>query len=407
MERLAAKHGVVVTKGSKEYQWLQSDMTLVYLEYANEVLKYDDALLQYDLTSVKTDAVTYEPRNSNAMAISTLEQDYTIEKLRVDAWSPKTKIEKEDHFNLLKEILGADTDIASLTALSAKQMKDTLLRYPRNRNKNPLTRGKPLNEILGLSNTQVIQVTTINKYLQSYSDMFEWAKRNGHTNDNVFSGLTIRQSKKRVQTDRQAFTNEHVHLLYTAVTDDKQGLINKDYQKWGALIGLFSGARLNEIAQLQLDDIRQDAGIWYFDFNDDGDGKQLKTQAARRIVPVHQQLLDLGFLEYVNSLRAKGTAKLFPDFRYDPKNGWGRQLGRWFNERLLPALDLKSKELVFHSLRHTVVTRLMQKDVAEAVVKALVGHQQDGVTQNHYFKQGYTTDQLNNAMQKLDYDLPR
>jgi integrase len=122
---------------------------------------------------------------------------------------------------------------------------------------------------------------------------------------------------------------------------------------------------------------------------------------------VHQQLLDLGFLEYVNSLRAKGTAKLFPDFRYDPKNGWGRQLGRWFNERLLPALDLKSKELVFHSLRHTVVTRLMQKDVAEAVVKALVGHQQDGVTQNHYFKQGYTTDQLNNAMQKLDYDLPR
>lgn len=63
MERVAVKHGIVIAKNSKEYQWLKSDMTLAYLEYANEVLKYNDALLQYDLTSFKTDTVTYEHVN--------------------------------------------------------------------------------------------------------------------------------------------------------------------------------------------------------------------------------------------------------------------------------------------------------------------------------------------------------
>ena len=59
-------------------------------------------------------------------------------------------------------------------------------------------------------------------------------------------------------------------------------------------------------------------------------------------------------------MRGSGALKLFPDFTHDPKNGWGRALGRWFSERSLPKLGLKSKELVFHSLRHTVVTHLSQ-----------------------------------------------
>jgi len=62
--------------------------------------------------------------------------------------------------------------------------------------------------------------------------------------------------------------------------------------------------------------------------------------------------------------------------------------------------------LVFHSYRHTVVTRLMQVDVPEPIVKALVGHTREGVTQQHYFQQGYTLKQLSDALEKLEWPEP-
>jgi len=118
---------------------------------------------------------------------------------------------------------------------------------------------------------------------------------------------------------------------------------------------------------------------------------------------MHPRLIQLGLADYASDKRRRGEEKLFPTFTYDPKNGWGRRLGHHFNTRLLPELGLKSSGLVFHSLRHTVVTQLMQAGVDLAIVQAIVGHTRQGVTHQNYFKQGYTLQQLNEAVQKLDY----
>ena len=53
-----------------------------------------------------------------------------------------------------------------------------------------------------------------------------------------------------------------------------------------------------------------------------------------------------------------GQPRLFMAFSYNAKEGYGRNLGRWFNTVFLPGLGLKESGLVFHSLRHTMVTRL-------------------------------------------------
>ncbi|MBX4390265.1 hypothetical protein K4H03_29725, partial [Mycobacterium tuberculosis] len=37
-----------------------------------------------------------------------------------------------------------------------------------------------------------------------------------------------------------------------------------DWRKWIQLIALFTGARIGEVAQLRLSDIRCDHDIWYF-----------------------------------------------------------------------------------------------------------------------------------------------
>src|SRR5206468_1324866 len=66
---------------------------------------------------------------------------------------------------------------------------------------------------------------------------------------------------------------------------------------WLPMLGLFTGGRIAELCQLDIADIQQHGGIWAISINSDGD-KSLKSMAARRIIPVHQTLIDCGFLDY-------------------------------------------------------------------------------------------------------------
>jgi integrase len=66
-------------------------------------------------------------------------------------------------------------------------------------------------------------------------------------------------------------------------------------------------------------------------------------------------------------------------------------------------LGLKEKGISFHSFRHTVTTGLYHADVPEPIVKSIVGHEQQGVTQQHYFSSGYKVSQLRDALEKLDF----
>lgn len=409
LSRFIDKYGLDIAKGTDQYDKLERDMKRGYRRFLEDVLAYDSAAADFDLDPPEQQ-LAQPAKTAPAQKIMTLAdtiKDYTDEKRDGKNWAFKTESEKLGHLELLKEILSADADVKTLGALDAKKVKDMLKVYPKNREKNGATRGnRPLSEVLDMPGIEKLGTTSVNKYLQTYGDLFNWAKRNGHVERNCFAGLGIRQNKVRGQESRIPFTPVQMERILRAVLNNERDLAKKDYQKWGPLIGIYTGARLNEIAQLHLKDICEVDGIWCFDFNDEGDRKSLKTEASRRLVPLHQRLIQLGLPDYVRDKHHLGQQKLFPTFTHDPKNGWGRRLGHHFNTRLLPELGIKSKELVFHSLRHTVVTQLMQSGVDLAVVQALVGHTRQGVTHQNYFKQGYTLQQLSEAIQKLDYSLP-
>lgn len=403
--RFSSAYGIDLSRSPRLYDLLKSEMPKSYRDYIQSIIKYDESLERYDYSD--DGANRTEPDRSplpSGMTIDQLSQSYEHEKRAGNLWVAKTEQEKSEHIALLKEILGFDTDVSSITSLDAKKVKDTLFKYPKNRSKNPITRGKPLEEAIDLQNIERIKLPTINKYLQTYNDMFQWAKRNGYIEENRFSGLNVRQNKKQSEGKRSSFSNAEIKSIIDAVTKPGSAIARKPYQKWGTLIGIYTGARLNEIAQMHLTDIRELNGIWCFDLNDDDDSKHLKADASRRPVPIHDQLIEFGILPYVQELRQSGAKKLFPEFTYCTKNGWGRSLGRWFNEQLMPKLGMKRKELVFHSLRHTVVTRLLQSDAPLPIVKAIVGHKQEGVTHNNYFKFGYKTEQLKLTIDRLNFN---
>ena len=152
--------------------------------------------------------------------------------------------------------------------------------------------------------------------------------------------------------------------------------------------------RLNEICSLYLDNIIQVKGNhrekrWCFDILEEPDrpDKHLKILSSRRIVPIHDTLIDLGFIEFVELLKKRqpNRQRLFQELKLS-EGSYIRNVSRFFNRRYLPKLGLKTDRKTFHSLRHTVIDHLTQKGVEINYIQDLVGHSQGNVTQGRYGK---------------------
>ncbi|MGR3500540.1 MAG: site-specific integrase [Limimaricola soesokkakensis] len=384
----------------KERHLLLSELHKGYLAYTAEAITHNRELDTLDLREPAPSASghvvssTQEAEPELPAYVETVRQ-YLEERKRAGL-APKTEGEKQDALALAGEIIG-HKPVARITKADARKTKDTLLRLPKNRSKLPQIRDLPLAEMLEIEGAERISARTVNAYISHMQSFAEWAENNGHATENVFANIRVKLPKSAKTDGRKAFSQAQLQLMYTHLVENPRGLVNKDEHKWGTLIAMFTGMRLNEVAQLEVQDIQEDGGVWLIDVNDNGPDKRLKNPASRRRVPVHQQLVELGFLDFITEMR-RSSSRLFPSLTYTKQNGYGRNIGRWFNERFLPELGINDKGLVFHSLRHTMVTRLSQSDVQETKVKAIAGHAQTGVTYDTYFREGYRPAQLKAAL---------
>lgn len=388
-------------------QLLATELQKAFKSYATAALEHVEEVNKYDL-SVHTQPAS-SPTEETAVYADTTNatykrcvDGYIKEGIQGNLWVAKTLSEKRDALDLLGKIT-KNTQPAKLTKAHARQAKAVLIALPKNRNKDLRTRELSLLKMLDVSAVSKISTSTINAYLSNFQSFMTWAVNNGHSQENVFSGIRLPHRTRDASKQRSAFTGQQLSLLFMHLEQNPDALVSKDDHKWPTLIAMFTGARLNEVAQLHTTDIRRQDGIWCFDINDNEGMKKLKNRASKRLIPVHERLLDIGLIDFYQR-RSAGTSKqLFPSFSYSAQNGYGRNLGRWFNEKLLPALSLKESNLVFHSLRHSMVTILSQSDVPDIMVRAIVGHEQAGVTLTSYFKLGFKLDQLKREIDKFDF----
>lgn len=368
--------------------------------YFEEALRYSAAAETFEFAPPMQKAKGQGKAEEPSLTLEQLVAEFwKIAKLE-GRWTAKTEGERLEHIELLYERLGKDIKAQEFGRKQAHIMRDTLLAYPPNRNISPLTRGKPLLEVLGMPEVATLHPRTINKYLQTYSGLFNWAVRNGHCETNPFEGLSVRTNQANRAAPRVSFDDGQLQTIMQALL--AKVTPKEEHHKWGSLIAIYSGARLNEVAQLHLEDIRQVDNIWCFDINQkDGTTKRLKNAASKRIVPIHPHLLEYRFMDYFERMKAKrGNERLFPQLSYSKSDGYGRNLGRWVNERLLPDLGIKTDQLTFHSFRHTMVRKLIAADVAQAHIMAIVGHEPGTTTLSTYNRNGFPPALLVEALKK-------
>jgi integrase len=207
---------------------------------------------------------------------------------------------------------------------------------------------------------------------------------------------------KRDDEFRDVFDAEDLRKLFQSreYLEDTHGM---PYRFWMPVLGLFTGCRLEELAQLHLADLREEDGVLVIDINNEGE-KSVKTKAALRKVLIHPFLLeDLPFVAYVDDLKKKGETRLFPELK-KRRDGYGQTVSKWFaryKQRCGIVEDGKKKD--FHSFRHTFVNALKQnREVEPVMISELVGHLVDSMTMGRYGKR-YNLKALLEAIGTLNY----
>ena len=84
------------------------------------------------------------------------------------------------------------------------------------------------------------------------------------------------------------------------------------YRRWIALLGLYTGARANEICQLYADDVVLVDNIWCIKVQSGRPDQKLKTDNSKRLIPIHAVVLEAGFLAFVQERVGEGSSSNCP-----------------------------------------------------------------------------------------------
>lgn len=268
------------------------------------------------------------------------------------------------------------------------------------------------------------------KRLTWIASMFEWLKLKQWIDIDPCATLVgesearskLQRMKERAQDARENFSAEDLQRIFSAGEwfQTGRGVLTKagtyreycPHYYWLPLLGLFTGARINELAQLHLSDVRSTpGGVWFLDLAvlDDDDGKKRRKNAnSKRRVPIHPKLIALGFLEWKDALMRSGFDRLFPELRFDPVKGYGKAATKWFSSYLNRLGFPRDNTKVFHSFRGTLVTYCAAKlKLTPQEISVISGHARDtSVLSRHYLKD-QLPDDLIAAIARIDFPLPQ
>lgn len=249
---------------------------------------------------------------------------------------------------------------------------------------------------------------TVKKKLGLLAAMFQVALDDDQFNltRNPCDGVKIRGSRGETK-QRAPFTIEDLQRIFTSPVFTEghrtEGL-KGEAAYWLPLLALLTGARLNELGQLRVEDVKESEGIHYLHITSLGEGQSLKKGAKNwRRVPLHRELLRLGFLAYVADVRKAGHDRLF--YKLEP-DSHGHLTGNWskrWNDYLDDIVGIDDKRKDFHSFRHGFKSFSRLAGIPEDQHDALTGHANRTVARTYGSAEGYPLVPLREAVDRLKF----
>lgn len=168
---------------------------------------------------------------------------------------------------------------------------------------------------------------------------------------------------------------------------------------WFFLLGLTNGARIEEIGQTELFNVKTDGGVRYLDLGPDA---TVKNAGSHRMIPLHQAILDLGFDDYVAALRRAGHTRLFPELRANKFDKLCQAASQVAN-RVIDRVVGDDPRLAFHSLRHNFKDLARDVPVEKYIMDQIMGHA--GVTTGDNYGIGARLKTLSRELNRITFDM--
>lgn len=163
-------------------------------------------------------------------------------------------------------------------------------------------------------------------------------------------------------------------------------LIVHDAWYFVPLIAWYSGMRRDEICGLEIDDLQLDDEHWHFEVRPT-DTRRLKTLSSKRKVPVADELVRLGLIEYVEALRAAGEKLVFPELA--SQSGIGTMGDAYYKciwTKLVKELPFLGNGQGMHSFRHTAINFMKGSRISPEIRADFAGHSLKSETEGRYSK---------------------
>lgn len=309
-------------------------------------------------------------------------------------------------------------DISEFTRDDFREFVNALNNYlPSNRTKKKQFCKLPYSKLkdLQIDEADKIRFETKKKKISTIKQIFDIAVdgRYAFLEENLAQAFLLKKTKKDKadSEDKKPLSNTNLHKLFNSkiYTNKSVKLLNPE-KYWIPIIAKYSGMRQNEICQLKICDIKSEVisngeAVYYFDLNEKED-KHLKNENAFRFVPLHPKLLELGFIDYYNSVKDKQDV-LWKHLRLHPtQNRYGtdysKNFMKFFRKYITTEIDQS-----FHSLRHNVSTKLLNAAVVHRLPKELMnkilGHEPDKDETSRTYSTGYGIEELYIGIKTLNY----
>jgi integrase len=318
---------------------------------------------------------------------------------------------------LLLESVG-DIPVSEIRQLDIDSYFDMLSQLPPRWSDEVRQKGIPAKELAKLEHPVTLAPKTFEySYMASIRPFLAEAKRlfgdNGFPRHLTVEGIKYKGNQKEGARKQRAFTKDELKRLfegaeYAAFADDP----SQAAQYWLPLIGLYTGARVNEVCQVNPQcDVQEEEGIWFFDFNEESASdervtKSVKTAGSRRKTPIHSKLLELGFLNYVERMKKQGSTLLFP--QWIPTRGRASPAGEdWFRQ-FLAETGLRDEThgrtlLGMHAFRHTLMNYGFNNHIAN--IEVITGHAGEASRVVRGYRGEMALPNKKIIVEKLDFDV--
>ncbi|WP_346432721.1 site-specific integrase [Hansschlegelia plantiphila] len=412
VDKFVSRGNAAVARGTLEWRHLCMSLASIHLETIQCGERRDEGEdpgdPKHPLLRPAPQLVVNDPRSARAAGMRPEHQKTFLEivALAIEEKRPRPATANEFRVagRMLAEHLGEPTPIYRITKSDIISYKRALQETPSNYvQRFP---GSTISEAIKANKARAapfptLEASTINnKWLAHIRSIFAWAAKNEIIPDNPASNVHVDRSEDGKGPPRIPFSTSDLAKifstpLFAASTDFGE-------RPWAILIGLYTGMRAAEIAQLTIDAVRRERGVLVFEV-----GGELKNEASRRLVPVHSTLIRLGLEQRIERLKKSGKTHILPDWhdrgkaQGDEAQSFSQHLPRWFNRTFLPSCGITDKRKVFHSLRHSLKTALSSAGVDRGLSDRITGHE-DSSAGGRYIHQA-SVEAMRDALEKVDF----